>query len=116
MIKEANTGLGMQLRLAAGPLHDAAAAAKICAALAEGERTCETTVYDGQRLVMSAEEAQPPSVKPLPGGGKPYQSKRYPPRHSANMAKREEPPAPTPAPQQAKPEPSSISTLFKRAN
>jgi hypothetical protein len=114
MIKEGNTGLGMQLRLAAGPLRDAAAAAKICAALAAGERTCETTVYDGQRLAMSAEEAQPPGVKPLPATSKPYQSRRYPPRHAAVTPKREEPPPPAPPQQPPKPEPSSISTLFRR--
>ena len=112
VIKEGNTGLGMQLRLAAGPLRDAAAAAKICAALVDGERTCETTVYDGQRLAMSSDEAQPPGLKPLPGASKPYQSRRYPQRHSANLPKREEPP-PSP-PQQPKPEPSTISSLFKR--
>jgi len=112
VIKEGNTGLGMQLRLAAGPLRDAAAAAKICAALVDGERTCETTVYDGQRLAMSSDEAQPPGLKPLPGASKPYQSRRYPQRHSANLPKREEPPPPPP--QQPKPEPSTISSLFKR--
>jgi len=52
MIKEANSGLGMQLRLGAGPLVNAAAAAKLCAGLAENERHCETTVFDGQRLSM----------------------------------------------------------------
>ncbi len=112
VIKEGNTGLGMQLRLAAGPLRDAAAAAKICAALVDSERTCETTVYDGQRLAMSSDEAQPPGLKPLPGASKPYQSRRYPQRHSANLPKREEPPPPPP--QQPKPEPSTISSLFKR--
>ena len=56
MVKESATGLGMQLRLAAGPLTDAAAAAKICAALIENQRTCETTVFDGQRLAMNADE------------------------------------------------------------
>jgi hypothetical protein len=115
VIKEGNTGLGMQLRLAAGPLRDAAAAAKICAALVEGKRICETTVYDGQRLAMSGEEAQPPATKPLAGATKSYQYKRYPPRHAAPAAaeKREEPPPPPP-PQQPKPEPSSISSLFRR--
>jgi hypothetical protein len=113
VIKEGNTGLGMQLRLAAGPLRDAAAAARICAVLVEGERTCETTVYDGQRLAMSSDEAQPPGVKPLPGANKSYQYRRYPPRHTApaSAAKKEEPPPP---PQPPKPEPSSISSLFKR--
>ncbi|WP_256806628.1 hypothetical protein [Bradyrhizobium sp. Bra64] len=52
MIKEGNTGLGMQLRLGAGPLINAAAAAKLCAGLAENSRHCETTVFDGQRLSM----------------------------------------------------------------
>jgi len=50
--EESTTGLGMQLRLVAGPLADAAAAAKICAALLESQRPCETTVFDGQRLAM----------------------------------------------------------------
>jgi len=50
MIKEGNNGLGMQLRLGAGPLINAAAAAKLCAGLAENDRHCETTVFDGQRL------------------------------------------------------------------
>src|SRR6185312_2949759 len=33
VLRESNTGLGMQLRLAAGPLSDAAEAARICASL-----------------------------------------------------------------------------------
>ena len=56
VVKEGNNGLGMQLRLVAGPLSDAAAAAKICAALVESQRPCETTVFDGQRLAMKADE------------------------------------------------------------
>ncbi|WP_426418174.1 hypothetical protein [Bradyrhizobium genosp. A] len=52
MIKEGSNGLGMQLRLGAGPLINAAAAAKLCAGLAENDRHCETTVFDGQRLSM----------------------------------------------------------------
>jgi len=65
VVKESTTGLGMQLRLVAGPLADAAAAAKICAALLESQRPCETTVFDGQRLAMKAEEP-PASAKPAP--------------------------------------------------
>ena len=57
VIKEGTNGLGMQLRLVAGPLNDAAAAAKICAHLVENDRPCATTVYDGQRLAMKADEA-----------------------------------------------------------
>ncbi|TGN90106.1 hypothetical protein EOW77_0007440 [Bradyrhizobium yuanmingense] len=59
MIKEGNTGLGMQLRLGAGPLVNAAAAAKFCASLAESNRHCETTVFDGQRLSMRGSDKTP---------------------------------------------------------
>jgi len=60
MIKEGTNGLGMQLRLGAGPLINAAAAAKLCAGLSENDRHCETTVFDGQRLSMrgGSEKAQ----------------------------------------------------------
>lgn len=58
MIKEGNAGLGMQLRLGAGPLVNAAAAAKLCAGLSESDRHCETTVFDGQRLSMRGQEKQ----------------------------------------------------------
>ena len=76
VVKESSTGLGMQLRLVAGPLDDAAAAAKICAALTERQQPCETTVFDGQRLAMTADEqaaadkppapVKPAAVKPAP--------------------------------------------------
>jgi hypothetical protein len=66
VVKENNTGLGMQLRLVAGPLSDAAAAAKICAVMLENQRPCETAVFDGQRLAMKAEEPPPPAKPPIP--------------------------------------------------
>jgi hypothetical protein len=66
VVKESDNGLGMQLRLVAGPLSDAAAAAKICAALIENDRTCETTVFDGQRLAIKADDHPPAAVKPAP--------------------------------------------------
>jgi hypothetical protein len=70
VIKEANNGLGMQLRLVAGPLSDAAAAARICATIGSRERSCETTVYDGQRLAIKADDAPAStdsiSAKPTP--------------------------------------------------
>lgn len=43
---------GPQLRLVAGPLNDAAAAAKLCASLGD-DGSCETSVFDGQRLPTS---------------------------------------------------------------
>jgi len=105
MVKESATGLGMQLRLAAGPLTDAAAAAKICAALVENQRTCEMTVFDGQRLAMNADE-QPPAAKPAPP---PQQHRRgYYPKRS----KRDDPP-PTPQTSTAT-STSTLSRLFSR--
>jgi hypothetical protein len=56
VIKENNNGLGMQLRLVAGPIRDAAAAAKICASLTVNEQNCTTAVFEGQRLAMNADE------------------------------------------------------------
>lgn len=61
-IKE-RSGLGMQLRLVAGPLTDAAAAARICAALSENDRPCETAFFDGQRLTPASEF---PAANPAP--------------------------------------------------
>jgi hypothetical protein len=99
VVKEGNTGLGMQLRLAAGPLQDAATAAKICAALLETQRGCETTVFDGQRLTMAADDASPVArelaIKPA------LTVKRASPK----AAKKDEQPVPAP-------ETSSISSLF----
>jgi gas vesicle protein len=96
VVKESGNGLGMQLRLVAGPLSDAAAAAKICATLIENDRTCETTVFDGQRLAIKAEEDRPAAAKPAP--------------RRRSVARRpvvsEEPPK--------KPVASAISSLFSR--
>jgi hypothetical protein len=97
VVKEGTNGLGMQLRLVAGPLNDAGAAAKICAVLTENQRPCETAIFDGQRLSIKAEEAPPPAAtKPLP--------------RRRSYAKRatvvEEPPK--------KPESTTISSLFGR--
>ena len=57
VIKESTNGLGMQLRLVAGPLNDAGAAAKICAVLTENKRPCETAIFDGQRLSLKSDDA-----------------------------------------------------------
>jgi hypothetical protein len=96
VVKESNSGLGMQLRLVAGPLADAAAAAKICAVMIESERTCETTVFDGQRLSMKADEAPAPVVKPPA-------SRR---RGSGKRVEQDDPPK--------TPETSTLSALFSR--
>ena len=66
VIKESTNGLGMQLRLVAGPLNDAGAAARICAVLTENNRPCETTIFDGQRLSLKADDPPPAAAKPTP--------------------------------------------------
>jgi hypothetical protein len=99
VVKEGNNGVGMQLRLVAGPLSDAAAAAKICAAILEGKRaTCETTVFDGQQLALKDDEPQA-SARPAPV--RPAVRRR-------SIAKRVmtvEPP---------KPQPTTVSSFFSR--
>jgi hypothetical protein len=64
VIREGMGGNGMQLRLVAGPLTDAAAAAKLCAAMTENGRNCETAVYEGQRLTLKPDDA-PAAAKPV---------------------------------------------------
>jgi hypothetical protein len=102
VIRESSTGLGMQLRLVAGPLSDAAAAAKICAVLIENKRTCETTVFDGQRLAVTAEE-QPAASAIRPAAAKPVARRRYIPKRGVNEELPKKPDAP-----------STISSLFGR--
>ena len=64
VIKESAKGLGMQLRLVAGPLNDAGAAARICAVLTENNRSCETAIFDGQRLSLKSDDPPPTAAKP----------------------------------------------------
>ena len=66
VIKESAKGLGMQLRLVAGPLNDAGAAARICAVLTENKRPCETTIFDGQRVSLKSDDVPPTTAKPPP--------------------------------------------------
>ncbi|WP_445215357.1 hypothetical protein ACKWRH_22885 [Bradyrhizobium sp. Pa8] len=142
MIKEGNAGLGMQLRLGAGPLINAAAAAKLCAGLAENDRHCETTVFDGQRLSIRGgsekgqektqdrvqeknseknQDAVPQAeTAPAPApAAKPEKRRRS---YSSKRSSKREEPAPAPAPQPpaapAKPETASagstLSSFFRR--
>ena len=92
VIREGINGLGMQLRLVAGPLNDAGTAAKICAVLSENQRPCETAIYDGQRLSLKADEPQPPAPR-----------RRSTPKRAAA--------APVPLEEWKKPEQSGVSTI-----
>jgi hypothetical protein len=100
VVKETSTGLGMQLRLVAGPLHDAADAAKMCAVMIENNRTCETTIFEGQRLAIKADD---PTATAVPSAAKPVVRVR-------NAAK----PVTTTEEPLKKPEPSITSSLFGR--
>jgi hypothetical protein len=80
VVKERNNGLGMQLRLVAGPLSDAAAAAKICSALIESERACETSVFDGQRLAMKSDDPAPAARPPRKRSAPKRVSSEQPPK------------------------------------
>ncbi|MGD9837233.1 MAG: hypothetical protein AB7F72_06560 [Afipia sp.] len=95
VVRERHDGLGMQLRLVAGPLSDAAEAARLCAGfLTESNRPCETAVYEGQRLSMVSE--QPEAKQPE---ARPHRSKRK------NRQRTEAAP-------EERPKPSAFSSFF----
>jgi hypothetical protein len=102
VIKEATGGLGMQLRLVAGPLNDAGAAAKICAVLAENKRPCETTIFEGQRLSLKSDDPPPASAKPAP------HRRGIAKRGAAVVEETSKPEPPPPAPQ------TTFSSFFNR--
>ena len=106
VIREGKGGLGMQLRLVAGPLSDAAAAAKICAGLVESARACETAVFDGQRLAMKADEPAAGDAKSAidkPAAVKPIAHKRGASKRASNDEAAKKPDSP-----------STLSSFFGR--
>ena len=104
VIKENTNGLGMQLRLVAGPLTDAGAAAKICAAMTENNRPCETTVFEGQRLSLKEEPPAPAPAKPA--------ARRHSHTPRPPVVVEEKKPDPPPPP----PPPSGLSAIFNRTS
>jgi hypothetical protein len=65
VVRERRNGLGLQLRLIAGPMKDAAAAAHICAVLSDADRDCATALFDGQRLSLASDgESRPQAPRP----------------------------------------------------
>lgn len=86
VVKERTDGFGLQLRLVAGPLADAATAARICARLSASKRECATSVYDGQRLALGGE------TSPTPPPANTTKQRR------SSRAKTSEAQAPAPAP------------------
>ncbi|KRR08547.1 hypothetical protein CQ12_40635 [Bradyrhizobium jicamae] len=104
VIKESTTGLGMQLRLVAGPLNDAGAAAKICAVLTENNRPCETAIFDGQRLSFKPDDEAPTAAKPL-------QRRRAVAKRPAVVEEAQKKPEPPPPATQA-----TLSNILGRKN
>lgn len=51
-VRESARGGAVDLRLIVGPLTDAQAAARLCATLAAAGLSCQTSVFDGQRLAL----------------------------------------------------------------
>ena len=82
-LKEHTGAAGVELRLVAGPLDDAARAAGICATVTASRQSCATTTFEGQQLAMGAEPAAAP----------------HPPHRRSNTrhATRDKPTATTPA-------------------
>lgn len=101
------TSNGIQMRLVAGPLTDAATAARICAVLSENGRTCGTTVFDGQRLAMNEDGKDGAGAIATKKPKAPPASRRRPARKSTRV---EEPAQPSPPP----PKPAAFSPFFSR--
>jgi hypothetical protein len=110
VVKERSNGLGMQLRLVAGPLSDAAAAAKICATLTESDRSCETTIFDGQHLAIKADNSPSPTAPPAISNAHsaPASTKSSHRRGVPKGVNKEEPAAAAPA----EPPKSSLTSLL----
>ena len=102
VVKERSNGLGMQLRLVAGPLNDAGAAAKICAVMTENKRACETAIFDGQRLQVKSDDVK--SDDPPPASTRPALRRRSMPKHTAALVAEAPPKRPD--------APSTISSWF----
>jgi hypothetical protein len=65
-IRQNKNGFGLQVHVVAGPIPDAAAAATLCAALAADNRQCETTIFDGQRMLPDTDDVKKPARAPKP--------------------------------------------------
>jgi hypothetical protein len=108
VIKESNNGLGMQLRLVAGPIGDAAAAAKICASLTVSDRGCTTSVFDGQRLAFGADDADKSEAGKAEADDKPAASASRSSSHRHSYGSKRPKEEDTPP----KPQPSTLSLIF----
>jgi hypothetical protein len=106
-VQERKNGLGVQLRLIAGPIKDAATAARICAVLSDADRDCKTAAFEGQRLSLPN---KPVEAAPTPAPRKPRRQSaaRTPPPVSPPAAAQPAAPAAEPAA-----EPSTLASLLR---
>jgi hypothetical protein len=51
-VREGSKPGSLELRLVVGPLHNAVAAARLCASLGAAGVTCQATIFDGQRFAL----------------------------------------------------------------
>lgn len=108
VVREGQNGLGLRLHLVAGPLNDAADAAKLCASLLASRHRCETALFEGQRLALES----PLSARV------PREKTRRPARSHAEK-RVEDPPPSQQQPQQSQPAPEAaanrgFSAIFSR--
>lgn len=76
-IEERGSKQPPRFRLVAGPLRNAADAARLCVLLMEKAKDCKTSAFDGQKLQVSSEivEPTPPQIR-RPAKGTPKQGPR----------------------------------------
>jgi hypothetical protein len=109
-VREGHNGLGLRLHLLAGPLNDAAAAAKLCASLIASHHRCETALFEGQRLALEppagARISREKTRRPARSHARPQAEKRV------EEASPQQQPQPQPVPEPA--QSRGFSAIFNR--
>jgi hypothetical protein len=107
VVREGQNGYGLRLHLVAGPLNDAAAAAKLCASLISSRHRCETALFDGQRLALESPlGARVPREKPRHQARSQTRTQERTQARAQTEKRVEEPPQQQPQPPQPAPEPA----------
>jgi hypothetical protein len=107
VVREGQNGIGLRLHLVAGPLNDAAAAAKLCASLISNRHRCETALFDGQRLALESPlGARVPREKPRHQARSQTHTQDRAQARAQTEKRVEEPPQQQPQPPQPAPEPA----------
>lgn len=117
VVREGQNGYGLRLHLVAGPLNDAAAAAKLCASLISSRHRCETALFDGQRLALESPlGARVPREKPRHQARSQTRTQDRAQARAQTEKRVEEPPQQQPQPPQpaTEPAPSRSFSFFNR--